>query len=485
MVVDLAKLSRTDRPHRLLQCLQCLTLERVPPYTGGMDGNGVYLDPDPVLEYLIREHHTTNGEPHIGRLFTVDKDTWDKLSDSTELDKALWNEDVERAAFRDTLKDDAGKCYNRHNRPSQGCIDWRTKEKELSNPSHHPGAAKSWLCDFCFSGDTEVITREGVRTLAELAGTTPTLLVPLKTGQWCGWKPAPVKSFGHQDVFAVSLRRGRSRKVIRATAEHRWVSGRKFVATSELSPGVVLDYGQAPPLSVAGAPVEPSPFGVAQGFVYGDGSQGTGNRPGFVVLYGKKDDMLPYFAVTEPRLVQANGRPEWKVSGLPRTWKDPVDLHESRAHLLGWLAGYFAADGTVDPAGSASISSASESSLALVRDVCNVLGVMTYPVRKQMRQGFPGREPSALYTMTIHAPDLPESFWIRDHHARLVARRTGSVVTRGWTVESVVPAGREEVFCAVVPETEKFVLADGIVSGNCPVRVYVETEVRWKRGDYK
>lgn len=150
MPIDLSTLANPKRPFRLLQCLECYTLEKLPPYEGRMDEHGAYVDPDPLLEHLISKHtEQPSGLTHVGRLFTVDEDTWNKLDGKTEFEKEMWKEDAERAAFKDTLTEDAVKCFNKHNRPDQGCLDWKDKSKVLGNPSRHPGAPKRFLCDFC------------------------------------------------------------------------------------------------------------------------------------------------------------------------------------------------------------------------------------------------------------------------------------------------------------------------------------------------
>lgn len=70
--------------------------------------------------------HATDGQPHIGRLSTVDEDTWHKMTARTEIQKEIGKDEAERASFR---VEGASKCFNRHNRPDQGCIDWHSKEK--------------------------------------------------------------------------------------------------------------------------------------------------------------------------------------------------------------------------------------------------------------------------------------------------------------------------------------------------------------------
>lgn len=69
----------------------------------------------------------------------------------------------------------------------------------------------------CLTGDTMVITKEGVKPIRSLAGKTATVLTPGSK-----WVEAPFKSYGEQDVFAITLKHEDQTKVIRATADHRW-----------------------------------------------------------------------------------------------------------------------------------------------------------------------------------------------------------------------------------------------------------------------
>ena len=51
---------------------------------------------------------------------------------------------------------------------------------------------------------------------------------------------------------------------------------------------------------------------------------------------------------------------------------------------------------------------------------------------------------------------------------------------------SAAPVATVEVFCAVVPDVERFTLAgSNLVSGNCPyAQTYIAQELRWKVGAY-
>lgn len=457
---------------RLLQCNSCCSLEKLLDFDG-------HPDNDAVLQYALKPHRFPDGEPHVGNLFTGIPDAaLENMAAREQIEKELWGAKAEFAAFKDTLVEDAAACYNRHQRPKLGCIDYKDDSKRLGNPrTKSQAAGKVFLCDFCLSGDTQVVTRWGTRTIRDLAsdGHGELLIPPASRGGWSGWHDVEVRSFGRQKVFEIQLTRGMAKKTVKATAEHRWVlDGGKWITTAALVPGNHLAHATAPPLWNAGSPIKPAAVGVMQGFVFGDGTKGTGNRPACVRLYGEKDKaLLPYFTASEPKQVPLSDHYTddfaWEVTGLPRAWKDPVDLAESRAHLLGWLAGYFAADGQVDKnSGRALISSAKLEHLQLVRDVCYIIGVTTAPIDKKMRLGY-GKELSALYGVAISRQDLPESFWLIDEHRRRVAAHP-EVKRLRWKVRSVTPSGTEEVFCAVVPGPEKFVLADNLVTGNCVLK---------------
>jgi hypothetical protein len=123
----------------------------------------------------------------------------------------------------------------------------------------------------------------------------------------------------------------------------------------------------------------------------------------------------------------------------------------------------------VSDKGQATLFSARRSHVAYVRDLCNVLGVRTSPVLEKEHPAKGGL--ATIYSTTLNARDLPESFWLMPHHAERIKRRLATTDERetGWAVLLVEQTDRqEEVFCAVVPGEEMFVLADNLATGNCP-----------------
>jgi len=349
--------------------------------------------------------------------------------------------------------------------------------------------------DWCFSGDTEFLTYEGYRTFKEVAGTTQLVL----DGRGF-WVEAPVASFGVQPLRKITLKKGRGVKVIHATGDHRWLVSGKRVRTDDLMPGQALD--ERLPRSYIDNWL-PSPFGIAHGIVFGDGTLGNENKLGFrpgpsrVNLWGEKDaQLLKFFA--ECQVVPVTGGDNQKatgvqVRGLPRHFKSYPSLDSDSSYLYGWLAGYFAADGRIGANGSnIEISSASLQNLEFVQAVCNRLTIASHDIRVAVRSGCSGRGiihdyrmktagvctlctvERNIYSVALVPSTLrPEFFLIDEHRGRFLSRCDGSSKTNlgRWCVDRVEETSRrEEVFCVVVGSTESFVLQDNILTSNCRFR---------------
>jgi DNA primase len=155
------------------------------------------------------------------------------------------------------------------------------------------------------------------------------------------------------------------------------------------------------------------------------------------------------------------------VHHLPKFFKTFPSLDESRPYLLGWLAGYFAADGCVAADGTVILNSADRENLEFVRTLCTRLGIATYGITSQRRMGIHGIE-SDLYRVHFVNEDLNEDFFLIPRHRERFAGSTKKYARRGWVVQSVEETDRvEEVFCAEVEDGHAFTLADNILTGNC------------------
>lgn len=333
----------------------------------------------------------------------------------------------------------------------------------------------------CFAPETLVVTPRGDVRIADLVGTA-TLLIPNRKGLG-SWKRVKVQAFGRQPLLTVKLRRKRATKVVRATADHRWIlSGRcgiyEQATTGQLRKGDRLATCFARKLSSYAAGIEPSSFGIAQGFVFGDGSRTKGDRrPACVRLYAAKDAaLIPYFQACRGRWTSDRGKSVWEVVDLPRSWKELPSEFESLSFLFGWLAGYFAADGWVGKNGKqAVLYSANADNLNFAKGVCYQLGIRVSAVRAMKRSSdgcVPGAATKHMFCFSFATRDVPDTFWLQGHHrSRVRAWLASAPVSESahWLVDSVEDVGDvSDVYCAVVPGVEKFTLADNLLTMNCP-----------------
>jgi len=295
------------------------------------------------------------------------------------------------------------------------------------SPSFHVTPTRGFF--HCLAGETRVLTWDGPRPIRELAGGTHRVL-----GARADWIDAPFKSYGVQRLHKVTASRNRQVKELYATDGHRWFircgkggRKRKEVLTSDLKKGDQLSVTY--PRSRI-ARTDPSPFGIAHGFTYGDGTRsGTGST---ALLCPPKDmAMLKWFPNSS---TSASGE-NLLVHDLPRFFKALPDPDESVSYLYGWLAGYFAADGCVAADGTVILNSADKADLEFVRMLCTRLGIATYGITTQLRAGFPGREPSELHRIHFVNEDLHENFFLIDSHRERFVEANKQFSRRGWVVQ--------------------------------------------------
>jgi DNA primase len=316
----------------------------------------------------------------------------------------------------------------------------------------------------CLAGETRVLTKDGPRPIASLAGHTATVMTERGV-----WVDAPFYDFGVQPLVEIRLRRNGRHKSVFATDEHRWFLRRSRPGggkgaertTRELRPGDRL--ASSFPISRPKAlGVVPSPFGIARGITFGDGHRaGAGST---AELYrGKDAELLKWFPLSDTyeRVDRIS------VTDLPAYFKELPPLDESPSYLYGWLAGYFAADGCVADDGDSILSSARPDHLLHARDICTRLGIGTFGLAGQERVGIDGRM-SQIHHIRLMTQDLTPEFFLLSAHRRRFEGNPNAYSRRHWVVESVSATDRvENVYCAVVEGTHSFVLEDNILTGNC------------------
>lgn len=313
----------------------------------------------------------------------------------------------------------------------------------------------------CFDGGERFLTDQGVMSFGQAYGREVKVL-----GVAGGWKSATIQKFGKQELVYLNLQRRGERKTILTTENHRWFvrSGRtKRIEklTKQLKAGSKLFsmYAQLQ------ASVRPSAFGIAHGIVFGDGCASTGkwNNPARITLCGKKDaQLLKWFPLSPTSIRKGVGV---NVMDLPRTWKEKPSLKESKSYLYGWLAGYFAADGTAT-GGQFKISSGDRSNLEFVGDVCAILGIGVNKILEEKRLGL-GKVKTSLFTVALIADTLRSDFFLIDKHRKRFEEQE-RIRPAEWEVAGVKKSGIvRDVYCAVVPDGHAFTLESNIFTGNC------------------
>jgi intein/homing endonuclease len=320
---------------------------------------------------------------------------------------------------------------------------------------------------YCFAGETEIITINGYKKFKDIVNTEQLLL--MKDGSW---KKAPIKYYGKQEIYRLTLRRAGKDKIIRTTKNHLWfiklLNNREvIVKTIDLKPKDII-----PTIYANHSFTEMNEEAIARGFVFGDGySNYRRNKNGrfpydsAAQFCGIKDqEMVKYFEGMGRSRRYNKGH--LNIHGLPFEWKNEtpnLDNYDSN-YIYGWLAGYFAADGTVGKNGQVKIHSAKKENLVQFRNLCQSIGIGTYDINAFSRKGY-GKEKTFLYELGLIRSTLSSDFFLLTHHKN---NNFKPKYEPYWTVISVEKEDViEDVYCAEVDEYESFVLGSNILTHNC------------------
>lgn len=284
----------------------------------------------------------------------------------------------------------------------------------------------------CLAGDEQFVTRQGLKSFVETVGTTQDVLCV--DGQW---RPATVSQFGEAPVQVITLRPGaRSRtslrRVVRATADHGWVTTRGHVRNLQVGDDVLANAVQPTD--------EINDHEFVRGFLFGDGT--VQDNCARVRLCGKKALWLPVFERTDARVsypLSADGDPmvSWSVGAFASCKELPEQPTPS------WMLGYMAADG---------YDSDAQPQLTTVRQ-----DVVTYLQNHAAELGI------VVTGLTVWTTD--SNFGSRQPLYRMTIRPAADVT---WKVLSIEPTDEVvPVYCVTEPETHTFTLAGGLSSMNC------------------
>ncbi len=132
---------------RLLLCKSCGILYKLPPYDDGpAEYDMALID---VIDRHLQQSDDPRPESHLSLIFRTDDETASKLDLETAIKKELADQDIFVRELRDDLKVDALKCFNRHNRPSNGCPDYGDESKIIGRKVGVPTDKRQYLCMYC------------------------------------------------------------------------------------------------------------------------------------------------------------------------------------------------------------------------------------------------------------------------------------------------------------------------------------------------
>lgn len=318
----------------------------------------------------------------------------------------------------------------------------------------------------CFTRDTDFITDKGVKTFEDFEDGDDVNVI----NENGGWAPATVKNFGEEEIYELKVRNGKRVKTIRTTENHRWYAKNtpSYTAfdirtTGELKEGNLLRTKR----KYEFADIQPSNIGKMHGMVFGDGTYDKFKNHCRIALVGDKKELIDEFF--DGNVSTAGKSDQLVVYGLPANFKELPSMDMNIEYLYGFLMGYFATDGS-NSGNSHTISSSNREDLELVRDIAAVTGINTGDIRVAREiSPFDGSY-APLYEITLSVYDIKEGFHLRTKHKEnyVNTETNANSIERFWKVESIVATNEyESVWCVQEPETESFVLGNGILTKNC------------------
>jgi DNA primase len=329
----------------------------------------------------------------------------------------------------------------------------------------------------CFRGDTDVITYDGVKPIAELCDIPD---VQILNGDGV-WESTKFKNYGNAQLWKIELCRDQVRKIIYATKNHEWFTHpyNKTYTTENLPIGKYLQsyINSAKSFTLDTA-------GVIHGIIYGDGTR-TNNYArhtvdGKLVLdkskisgvhyqlkipkFLKKAALVKYFEhldkwrVKDAKFFGKDYYLVWSTQfPVDHNYKQPPHISCSRDYLMSFLAGYFACDGSID---LMKFHSAKSSELKQIQNICIHCGISTLDITT-IQHDTNYLSGAILSSLRIYPNSVPAEFYLLD------APKQTKYSRARWRILSVEPTDiYEDVYCCET-STQSFVLGGNILTHNC------------------
>ena len=320
----------------------------------------------------------------------------------------------------------------------------------------------------CFQADTKVITRDGIKSISSLCDKP----VDIINGNG-DWETVTFRNYGKQRLMKLTLTANEKERIIYTTPEHEWIvrNHKNKIQTKDLKNWMYLDKI----LPKVNEELIPSIDGIVHGFCYGDGCM-TGHHRQYqyrCFFYNKSDlGISKYFEHLGniKKSIAGNGKEYDSICfSSYRNLKKVPDMNiETDEYLLGFLAGYFVADGN-ESSGGLSLYSAKKEDILKIRDIFVHLGIATFNIgTSNIKAGKRGcltvKNDTNAYTLRIVKNNVPQSFFITSKGSKNKSSYDGRLRHK---VVSVEYTDRyEDVYCCQT-STHSFALDGYILTGNC------------------
>jgi len=325
--------------------------------------------------------------------------------------------------------------------------------------------------------DTKIFTKEfGLIALKDIEGRNVHVLSFMnKNLSNAGWAPARISTTEYQPCYEIIFRSpsGRAHSVV-ASVNHRWFTRKNTkdvwhrVSTTELEDGWYL-----PRTRPSTEFRDLCPVGIMHGFFFGDGNR-SGNV-GCMSQFTDEDKELlcrywpEEFIKNGP--VLNSGLRGMYGKNMPLAWsKLPSgDYLTDRRYLLSFLAGYFAADGSIS-GGNIVISSSRLCELEEIKNFFIALGI-DCSLRKDSSTHTNYSNSRELYRLTLFCRDIPEIFFVKNSQRLKFVNLLNSRLRKLRTYNKIVSvkpvSGMQRVLCATVPDYENFTIEGFCTTSNC------------------
>ena len=322
----------------------------------------------------------------------------------------------------------------------------------------------------CVSGDTKILTSDGIVFASNIADKTVNVLTANGDFQEVNWK-----SFGVQELYKITFSNG---EIIHTTGHHEWIvskpkGGFERVTTTDLQ-------NKRIPLNgikhYVYKNLDEYEAGIRNGLVFGDGYTYTdfsnGNRYSALQQFGDSRHLvLDYFKWLKVTNYKGDKEGIHYVNGMPAELKELPKLSSSIDYLRGFIAGLIAADGCVDSRGSVVLHTAVYDYAVKIKDIAIRAGLPVISLRLEREESpFDGKK-SELWKLTFVKKYFrnDKKLIIKNTHIEKIenspdANTTTTIKCVGVEKTNVA----ETVYCCNEPTTHAFTLGEfGLLTGNC------------------